>query len=130
MEGNKRWGGGEGAPAAALFDNPTLPPTGGGILQHPMSVAFATMLGADAAVKSLVQSMRRKTRSFESSSRTTFACEERQLWHEGQQQQSAGDERAVHRLQGFDEGAVAEDNLGSNAVARVGKKGDSVAKVG
>jgi hypothetical protein len=44
-------------PAAALLNIPTLPPTGGGILQQPRSVALAIMLGTAEAEKSFVQSI-------------------------------------------------------------------------
>ncbi len=69
---------GEKGPEAALLNTPMFPPTGGGILQHPMSVALPIMFGTAEAGKILVQSMWRKIRSLDSSSKTTLACDERQ----------------------------------------------------
>ena len=122
---------GENAPEAALLNSPTLPPTGGGILQHPLSVAFAIMLGTAEAEKSLVQSMRRKTKSFDSSSRMTLAC----ILHKRRRALSKNMEllerewRCKH-LKRLDEAAVAVHDLSAHSIGTTGDESDSVAKIG
>ena len=116
----------EKAPAAALLNKPILPPTGGGILQHPTRVAFATMLGTAEAAKSLVQSVWRNTRSLDSSSRVTLAYKHKRV----QQNAHVQLDHTRKDLHVLCECAVAESDTCSDAVLRTGNKCNGVAQIG
>jgi hypothetical protein len=120
------WG---GTPEAALLNKPTLPPTGGGNLQHPMRVALAIIIGTAEAAKTFVQSIWRNTRSFDSSSRMTFPWGNRDNWP----QRQSGDQPArVHsqHLQVLNRSAIAVNYACAHAVTRVRDNRHSISEVG